>query len=420
MHHSSRAAALGLLREGPEVQVRGDRVAAPDDDQLALGVVLEVHADLAAVGGGQRLAAGARADGAVEQRRAELVGRSAPPCSRPAPGPSCRRSCRARWLAGRARPWRAAASRRCRAPRPSRCARSGRRPSGRPASAGAARARGVRALGVARHLVAQRAVRRRMVGIALHAHHAAVVPRVTRSAQVSGQSCGQAPRTTRWLETGMASLSHSATRPASAPAGVKRLPSPATLATFSHALPERRRWRSVVRVRSYAHPLQGRDPMKTFNRRQTLGGLAAAASAIALPALAQHDRRIVLGQSAAFSGAAAQLGIQMNRGARLCFDAVHAAGGINGLRIRVAHARRMKIRARQVKANTEAPAHQGRRVRAVRLRRHAHVVGGAAPGQSGQDPVLGGGLFDRRRGAGDRVQPLRFHVRARVTTTRPR
>jgi len=73
--------------------------------------------------------------------------------------------------------------------------------------------------------------------------------------------------------------------------------------------------------------------MKTLNRRHAVGGLAAAAAAIALPALAQNDRRIVLGQSAAFSGPAAQLGIQMNRGARLYFDAFNAAGGINGAQI---------------------------------------------------------------------------------------
>jgi hypothetical protein len=68
-----RAGAPGLQRERPEVQVRGDRVAAPDDDQAALGIVLDVHADLGAVGRGERLAAGRRADRAVEQRRAELV-----------------------------------------------------------------------------------------------------------------------------------------------------------------------------------------------------------------------------------------------------------------------------------------------------------------------------------------------------------
>ena len=73
--------------------------------------------------------------------------------------------------------------------------------------------------------------------------------------------------------------------------------------------------------------------MKTLNRRHAIGGIAAAAATIGLPALGQVDRRIVLGQSAAFSGAAAQLGIQMNRGARLYFDAVNAAGGINGTQI---------------------------------------------------------------------------------------
>ena len=70
-----------------------------------------------------------------------------------------------------------------------------------------------------------------------------------------------------------------------------------------------------------------------MKRRNLLTQLAAAAGSIAMPALAQSDRRIVLGQSAAFSGAAAQLGIQMNRGARLCFDAVNAAGGVNGTQI---------------------------------------------------------------------------------------
>jgi ABC-type branched-subunit amino acid transport system substrate-binding protein len=71
-----------------------------------------------------------------------------------------------------------------------------------------------------------------------------------------------------------------------------------------------------------------------IKRRHVLTSLAAATASIALPALGQiADRRIVLGQSAAFSGPAAQLGIQMNRGAHLCFDAINAAGGINGVQI---------------------------------------------------------------------------------------
>ncbi len=53
---------------------------------------------------------------------------------------------------------------------------------------------------------------------------------------------------------------------------------------------------------------------------------------LALPALAQ-EKRIVLGQSAAFSGPAAQLGIQMNKGARLYLDALNANGGVNGQQV---------------------------------------------------------------------------------------
>ncbi len=67
-------------------------------------------------------------------------------------------------------------------------------------------------------------------------------------------------------------------------------------------------------------------------RRQTLKHLAGAAAAATLgtPALAQGGRRIVLGQSCALSGPAAQLGIQMNRGARLFFERLNAEGGVAG------------------------------------------------------------------------------------------
>ena len=71
--HQLRAGALGLLREGPEVQAAGDRVAAPDQNQLAVDELLHAHAQLAAVGGGQRLAAGVGADGAVQQAGAQAV-----------------------------------------------------------------------------------------------------------------------------------------------------------------------------------------------------------------------------------------------------------------------------------------------------------------------------------------------------------
>jgi branched-chain amino acid transport system substrate-binding protein len=66
-----------------------------------------------------------------------------------------------------------------------------------------------------------------------------------------------------------------------------------------------------------------------MNRRHALQRLAASSAVLALPALAQTNH-IVLGQSAAFSGPAAQLGIQMNMGARIYFNALNAAGGVNG------------------------------------------------------------------------------------------
>jgi len=90
-----------------------------------------------------------------------------------------------------------------------------------------------------------------------------------------------------------------------------------------------------------------------MKRRTALAHLAVAPAALALPAFAQVDRRIVLGQSAAFSGAAAELGIQMNRGAKLHFDAVNAAGGINGAQIEL---RSMDdgYEPPRCKANTEA------------------------------------------------------------------
>jgi branched-chain amino acid transport system substrate-binding protein len=68
-----------------------------------------------------------------------------------------------------------------------------------------------------------------------------------------------------------------------------------------------------------------------INRRHLLRSLAACApTALALPALAQADKRIVLGQSAPLSGPAAQLGIQFQLGAKLAFDRANARGGVNG------------------------------------------------------------------------------------------
>ncbi len=66
-----------------------------------------------------------------------------------------------------------------------------------------------------------------------------------------------------------------------------------------------------------------------ISRRHFSLSTAAALTASAMPLRAQEGK-VILGQSAAFSGAAAQLGIQFNQGARLYFDRVNAQGGVNG------------------------------------------------------------------------------------------
>jgi branched-chain amino acid transport system substrate-binding protein len=66
-----------------------------------------------------------------------------------------------------------------------------------------------------------------------------------------------------------------------------------------------------------------------MQRRTLIRSVAAGAASLALPAWTQ-SRSIVLGQSAAFTGPAAQLGIQMNAGAKIFFDSLNATGGVNG------------------------------------------------------------------------------------------
>lgn len=63
----------------------------------------------------------------------------------------------------------------------------------------------------------------------------------------------------------------------------------------------------------------------------------AAASSLAAPALlkAQGGNKIILGQSAAFTGPAAQLGIQFHEGAKIWFDQVNAQGGVAGKTIEI-------------------------------------------------------------------------------------
>ncbi len=71
-----------------------------------------------------------------------------------------------------------------------------------------------------------------------------------------------------------------------------------------------------------------------INRRQFV--LSASASALGWSDGVQaQGSTIVLGQSAAFSGPAAQLGIQFHQGAKLWFDQLNARGGIAGRSVEI-------------------------------------------------------------------------------------
>ena len=91
-----------------------------------------------------------------------------------------------------------------------------------------------------------------------------------------------------------------------------------------------------------------------INRRHLLRSLAACAPAsLALPALAQGDRRILLGQSAPLTGPAAQLGIQFQLGAKLAFDRANARGGVNGRMVEL-HSMDDGYEPARCQANTQA------------------------------------------------------------------
>jgi branched-chain amino acid transport system substrate-binding protein len=66
-----------------------------------------------------------------------------------------------------------------------------------------------------------------------------------------------------------------------------------------------------------------------LNRRTFHRALAGAAALVAVPALRAQSDRILLAQSAPFTGPAAQLGLQFNLGARLCFEHLNAQGGVH-------------------------------------------------------------------------------------------
>lgn len=66
-----------------------------------------------------------------------------------------------------------------------------------------------------------------------------------------------------------------------------------------------------------------------INRRTLVHAGAGAVALLGAPALRAQPDRILLGQSAPFSGPAAQLGIQFHQGAKLYFDQVNGQGGIH-------------------------------------------------------------------------------------------
>jgi branched-chain amino acid transport system substrate-binding protein len=72
-----------------------------------------------------------------------------------------------------------------------------------------------------------------------------------------------------------------------------------------------------------------------ITRRQFSVVAGASILAMANVSRAQGGGKIVLGQSAAFTGPAAQLGIQFHQGARLWFDQINAQGGVAGRMIEI-------------------------------------------------------------------------------------
>ena len=66
-----------------------------------------------------------------------------------------------------------------------------------------------------------------------------------------------------------------------------------------------------------------------LNRRSFTRAAGAAVALLGAPALRAQGERILLAQSAAFTGPAAQLGIQFHQGAQLYFAQVNAQGGVH-------------------------------------------------------------------------------------------
>ena len=76
------------------------------------------------------------------------------------------------------------------------------------------------------------------------------------------------------------------------------------------------------------------DRSFSISRRQ-LARMAGASAIVGASLVRAQDNRIVLGQSAAFSGPAMQLGTQFHAGARLWFDQLNAKGGVGGRQVEI-------------------------------------------------------------------------------------
>src|SRR5437868_7584528 len=81
------------------------------------------------------------------------------------------------------------------------------------------------------------------------------------------------------------------------------------------------------------HGTAGTSEGQAMNRRQLIRGAAGVCFTGVATATRAQSTKIVLGQSAPFSGPASALGEQFKKGALLHFDRVNAHGGVGGRHI---------------------------------------------------------------------------------------
>ncbi len=143
--------------------------------------------------------------------------------------------------------------------------------------------------------------------------------------------------------------------------------------------------------------------MKRLLQRIAVALAACAAIAGAQAQDGVTPTTILIGQSAAFTGPAAQLGIQMRDGAKLYLNYVNSLGGVNGRKIEM-KSLDDKYESKLAAENTKKTDRAGPGVPALRVRRHADEPGGAADLHRGARAVRR--AVHRRRAAARAVQPL--------------